>query len=308
MLDFEASFSAKTKIPVKAKAKVKTKAKVSVQTKPKAKASVQAKPKAKASAPSKPKPAAPKPSTAAKKVAAKLISKIAAPMRATTKRTHTPSPAAKQVAVRLAAKLGERAAAQPKFTFMGKARQSKPTTLQQYASQHGSRKTRGKVSTQASAKASAQGMGRLLSLPLADRIDHAAQVVTKQAKKVTRKFKPKPATRHDEKKALEVVKPIAKACKCEAKPVLAQVRKYLACDGYPNSAADSLLAQIHEVVAQVERAANQRMATSEHNALKKKSDFETQVLERLSRVVACLPPCHPTRVRANRTILQRMAV
>ena len=129
----------------------------------------------------------------------------------------------------------------------------------------------------------------------------AAPAVLTMAKKAPKSLPPKQAKR----KAIAVVAPIAKACQCQAKPVVRQLNAKLACHGYPANAATNVLASMYDMQNSLEKAALQRLATHEHQTLTRKHAFEHKVLAQLAKLSAALPLCHPTKTRANLIILRR---
>lgn len=107
-------------------------------------------------------------------------------------------------------------------------------------------------------------------------------------------------------KAVEAITPIAHACGCQPKPVLYQVKKKMACKGYPPDSVDGMLSTLHDMNASLEKAAIQRLATYEHKKLVTKRDFEHQVLSQLQRIACKLPKCHPVRTKAHLAILRKV--
>jgi hypothetical protein len=58
--------------------------------------------------------------------------------------------------------------------------------------------------------------------------------------------------------------------------------------------------RLRAINAKLSLAENQRLATSEHNAINNKTAFRRKVLADLMRIASCLPESHPTRQKIRR--------
>lgn len=135
----------------------------------------------------------------------------------------------------------------------------------------------------------------------------ATNITGKAISRLARKapLLPVQSSRQIEKKALEAVGPIARACKCTPAPVIQNLNRQLTKKGYPAKTATSLLAGIHDMNESLEKAAVQRIATHEHKAINNEQAFRCKVLRKLTQLAKCLPECHPARTRAHLTILRK---
>jgi len=158
------------------------------------------------------------------------------------------------------------------------------------------------------ALATSARVAALAKIPVATKINAAANVLAKAATNLAVKGKaPKPQHHETTKrKAHAVCAPVAKACGCQAKHhphILRKARVKMAVAGYPAGTLDGMLANLHDMQDSLEKAALQRLATYEHNSLVSKHDFETAVLRKLANLACKLPKCSPTRVKAMGRIM-----
>lgn len=281
-----------------------------------------AKAKASISLSTKKKPPPKKPAPKKPAFAAKLAAPIRqvqaviqrAPIKQALKTAPKPKPVSKKERARAKLKARFTAAAtakpskQERRARLGLARPSKPATKPGHPFASALRTKLTKATRKLTPKALPKTPVKRFSLKALTkpRFRLATKIMTKAAKTVARKAPALPRTPMAilRAKAHEAVKPVAQACKCPHAPVLTGVESALNKCGYPAGAATALLAGVHDMTTRIEHAAKQRLATAEHQTLSAQQTFEHEVLTKLDELSKKLPRCHPTRTRAQLSILR----
>lgn len=161
----------------------------------------------------------------------------------------------------------------------------------------------------ATAKATIKAKEAISTLPVKARVKLAAAPFIKTANILAKRPKLSIPTGgllgpSKAQKAIQAVAPIAAQCSCKPAPVVRRLNARLCAKGYPANTGTNILAHLHDMNKKLEKAALQRLATTEHARLRDKATFERLVLERLAAIAKCLPDCHPTKTKAFIRILR----